>query len=168
MIANTDAFARRARVAIPRRLTIDPLTMCRWLNASRLPVPTKLCRPNERMRPGGRNAGAGGRKELGQRSGKSREGCCDVSGENSKKYRALHQAAQCRGCKSQLAVYLPVTLETYTLIWCWKMMDFAGPASAWFLVLRCNQMIQPIRARPRSIGGVSSQAAVNHLFDPKH
>ena len=36
------------------------------------------------------------------------------------------------------------------------------------LVLRCNQMIQPIRARPRSIGGVSSQAAVNHLFDPKH
>jgi len=34
------------------------------------------------------------------------------------------------------------------------------------LVLRCNQMIQPIRARPRSIGGASSQAAVNHLFDP--
>ena len=42
------------------------------------------------------------------------------------------------------------------------------PAARIELVLRCNQMIQPIRARPRSIGGVSSQAAVNHLFDSKH
>ena len=35
------------------------------------------------------------------------------------------------------------------------------------LVLRCNQMIQPIRTKPRSIGAVLSQAAVNHLFDPE-
>ena len=35
------------------------------------------------------------------------------------------------------------------------------------LMFRSNQMIHPLRCRPRQ-GAVSSGAAVNHVFDPKH
>ena len=55
----------------------------------------------------------------------------------------------------------------YPTLYALQVLDLSK-ALARLLVLRCNQMIQLIRARPRSIGGVSSQAAMNHLFDPKH
>ena len=35
------------------------------------------------------------------------------------------------------------------------------------LVFRSNQIIHPLRCRPRQ-GAVSSRVAVNHVFDPKH
>ena len=36
-----------------------------------------------------------------------------------------------------------------------------------WLVLRSNQMIQPIRLRPKR-SAVSREAAVNHVFDSEH